>query len=389
MSLEGTVRRREMLKMTGAVAGGAVLGIGGYAGGERLYRSAEKGGGPPPEQAQVPSSPETRNATRTDGSALTSRPNDGTGYWPDSSNTGYKHAPGYTGSLAAGPSTITSGSTYSHMSFHGCDVGRPFAHVDNVTFIGCLFWGINPGVALVKCNGNNITFRYCSFMPVNEGDPFYASYNESYQYAVLYDGDEGGMAAGQLTMDWCDVWGFGNGLQLNGSTRQAPHSITNCWFHHGADTDAAPGGSTGLYHVDAILCTVGGARETYLAISGNSLASLGSTNAIALQRDSGDYYHYITITNNYLSGFGYTVQIGGDGRGNSHITFTDNIWSTGIEAKFGPLYSWGGSSNVWRHNRWQVFSGDPANPVKLTADATGKYWWPTDTNAHSEDYTGG
>jgi hypothetical protein len=273
------------------------------------------------------------------------------------------------------------------MSFHGCDVGLPGARVDNVTFIGCLFWGVDPGVALVKCNGNNITFRYCSFMPTNGGEPFYASYAESYQYAVLYDGDEGGMTAGQLTMAWCDVWGFGNGLQLNGSTQAAPHFITNCWFHHGADTDAARGGSTGLYHVDAILCTVGGAHETYLVISGNSLASLGSTNAIALQRDGGDYYHHITITDNYLAGFGYTVQIGGDGSGNSHMTFTGNIWSTEIEAKFGPLYSWGGTSNVWRHNRWQVFSGDPANPVKLTTAATGEYWWPTDTEVHSTDYT--
>ena len=380
------MRRREMLKMTGVVAGGAALGIGAYAGGEKLYRSAAAGGEQP--QTRVRTSPATSNATRTDGSAITSRPNDGTGYWPDSSNTGYKHAPGYTGSLTAGPSTITAGSTYSHMSFRGCDVGRPDARVDNVTFIGCLFWGVNPGVALVKCNGNNIAFRYCSFMPTNEGDPFYASYNESYQYAVLYDGDEGGMTAGQLTMAWCDVWGFGNGLQLNGSTQAAPHSITNCWFHHGADTDAARGGSTGLYHVDAILCTVGGAHETYLVISGNSLASLGSTNAVALQRDGGDYYHHITITDNYLSGFGYTVQIGGDGRGNRHITFTGNIWSTEIEAKFGPLYSWGGTGNVWRHNRWQVFSGDPANPVKVTTAATGEYWWPADNDAHSEEYTG-
>ncbi len=386
------MRRREMLKMMGAAAGGAALGIGAYAGGEELYRSATKGGEPATKggeqpQAPVRTSPEISNSpSAPGGSAITSRPNDGTGYWPDSSNTGYEHAPGYTGSLTPGPSTITAGSTYSHMSFHGCDVGLPGARVDNVTFIGCLFWGVDPGVALVKCNGNNITFRYCSFMPTNGGDPFYPSYAESYQYAVLYDGDEGGMTAGQLTMAWCDVWGFGNGLQLNGSTQAAPHSITNCWFHHGADTDAARGGSTGLYHVDAILCTVGGARETYLVISGNSLASLGSTNAVALQRDGGDYYHHITIIDNYLAGFGYTVQIGGDGNGNSHITFTGNIWSTEIEAKFGPLYSWGGTSNVWRHNRWQVFSGDPANPVQLTTAATGQYWWPTDTDAHSTDY---
>ena len=86
--------------MTGAVAGGAVLGIGAYAGGERLFRSTPTGGGQP--QAPVPTSPETSNATRTSGSAIASRPNDGTGYWPDSSNTGYKHAPGYAGSLIRG-----------------------------------------------------------------------------------------------------------------------------------------------------------------------------------------------------------------------------------------------------------------------------------------------
>ena len=192
------MRRREMLKMMGAAAGGAALGIGAYAGGEKLYRSAPKSGAQPQAPAPGPAapaqtSPEPSHGTRSSkGSAITSRPNDGTGYWPDSTNTGYKYAPGYTGALTPGPSTITANSTYSHMSFHGCDVGLPGVRVENVTFIGCLFWGVVPGVALVKCNGNNITFRYCSFMPTNGGEPFYASYAESYQYAVLYDGDEAG-----------------------------------------------------------------------------------------------------------------------------------------------------------------------------------------------------
>jgi hypothetical protein len=378
------VRRREMLRLAGALAGSAALGTAAYVAWKNLDRSIAAGD--QQSHPRVQTSPEKSRASRTGDSAIKSRPNDGTGYWSDSSNTGYKHAPGYSGSLTVGPTTITTGSTYSHMSFHGCDVGLPGAKADNVTFIGCLFWGISPDLPLVKCSGNNITFRYCSFMPIEGGTPFYATYDESYQYAVLYDGAEPGTTTGQLTMAWCDVWGFGNGLQLNGSEQTAPHSITNCWFHHAADTDAARGGSSGTYHTDAILCTTGGANETYMVITDNSLASLGNTNAIALQRDGGSYYNHITVTNNYLSGFGVTVQIGADGNGNSDIIFTGNIWSTEIKAVYGPLYGWGGTDNTWRENRWQVFSGDPVNPVRLTTAANGKYWWPTDNDAHRTDY---
>ena len=332
------MRRREMLRLAGTVAGTAALGMAAYVAEEKLYRSTTTGNGRPHEQIQT--SPGTSKAIHTGGSAINSRPNDGTGYWPDSSNTGYIHAPGYTGSLTVGPTTITTGSTYSHMSFHGCDVGLPDARVDNIQHSSAACSGESvpavPGqvqrqqhhlpVLLIHADGG-----WC---------PFHATYDESYQYAVLFDGGAHGTAVGMLTMTWCDVWGYGNGLQLDGSSHAAPHSIINCWFHHAADTDAARGGSTGTYHVDAILCTVGGANETYLLIRGNSLASLGNTNAIALQRDGRSYYNHVTVTNNYLAGFGHTVQIGGDGNGNSHITFTGNTWSTEIGATFGPLYGW-------------------------------------------------
>lgn len=382
-ALEGIVRRREMLKL----AGSAALGAAAYVGGEKLYDSITAGENQ--LRPRVNASPGKHRTTPAHGgSAITSRPNDGTGYWPDASNTGYINAPEYTGSLTEGPKAITTGSTYSNMSFNGCYVGLPDASVDNVTFVGCLFWGVKPGLPLVQCSGNNIIFEHCSFMPTMGGPSSYVTYDQSYQYAVLYDGGEPGTKPGRLKMNWCDVWGYGNGLQIDGSTRAAPHSVTNCWFHHAADTAAAPGGGTGIYHEDAILCTVGGANETYLLISSNSLASVGSTNAIALQRDGGNYYNHITATNNYLSGFGYTVQIGGNGSGNSHITFTGNVWSTEIAAQFGPLYGWGETDNIWRENKWQVFPGDPANPVNLTTAASGEYWWPTDNDTHSTDYSG-
>lgn len=375
------MRRREMLKL----AGSAAVGVAAYAVGEMVYHSVSAGDDQP--AARVSDSPDPSQTIHSrGGSPITSRPNDGTGYWPDASNTGYLHAPGYAGALIEGPTTIMAGDTYSNMSFNTCYVGLPNASVDNVTFVGCLFWGVKPGLPLVQCSGNNITFEYCSFMPTKGGPPTYEAYEQSYQYAVLYDGGEPGTTPGQLTMNRCDVWGFGNGLQIDGSTRRAPHSITNCWFHHAADTDAAPGGSTGRYHEDAILCTVGGADETYLVIRGNTLASKGSTNAIALQRDGASYYRHITASGNYLSGFGYTVQIGGNGSGNDHITFTKNVWSTEIRAQFGPLYGWGGVDNTWRGNRWQVFPDDPANPAHLDRAANGKYWWPTDNERHAADY---
>ena len=336
------------------------------------------------------------------GSAITSRPNDGSGYWPDSSNTGYLHAPGYTGSLATGnPYGITSSTTYSQMSFNGCNPGFLSAGgaspVSNVTFDGCLFWGVFPNSWLVRCAGSNFTFNYCSFMPTQGGAPRWVNNANSYQYSVLYDGSlTSGADVGKLTVANCDFWGFGDAFQIDGSTQAAPHSITGSWFHHAADTVLSPGGGDSLYHTEAILCTVGGANETYVVISGNTIDSLGITNGIALQLDGGAYYSNITAENNYISGWGYSVQIGGNGSGNSNITFTGNIWSTASEAYWGPLYGWGGTGNTWRRNLYQCFSGDPVtssggdtNPIGLTTAGNGQYWWPTDTSPHAADYTGG
>lgn len=318
------------------------------------------------------------------------------GGFPDATNTGYTNAPGYPGSLTSGSGvTIQSNQTYSFIDFSGGkDIGLPSNQVSNVTFIGCRFWGYAPNEALVLVFGDNISFDYCTFAP-DTGAPTYKAFSQTYQYAIIYDGGTYNTTIGRLTVDHCDFWGFGNALQVNGSTLAKPHVIQNSWFHHAGDW------SNGVYHHDGILNTVGGANYRHVVINHNTFVSLGNTNAIALQRDGGSYYDNITVTNNYLSGFGYTIQIGGDASGNANITFTDNVFGTDVAPIFGPLYAWSdGSGSLWRRNTWRhvpggVTSGN-GSPNSANPAWDGTYWWPEAGSGtggfrgggYATDYTG-
>jgi hypothetical protein len=123
-----------------------------------------------------------------------------------------------------------------------------------------------------------------------------------------------------------------------------------------------------------------------MVVDHNTLASLGNTNALALQGDG--VYDHISFTNNYVSGWGYAVSIGVTNNA-TNITVTGNIFSAELEQLYGFLYGniWGGSArgSTWRDNLVQARTGD-GNSAFSTAD-NGKYLWP-DGESHTTDYTG-
>ena len=290
-----------------------------------------------------------------------------TGAWPNASNTGYRNAPGYPGKLTTFTGTIQSDHTYKFMYFPGeTFVGNWDGGLHNVTFIGCLFAGDKVDDATVAVYSDDVTFDYSTFAPLKVTAPP-VPHDASSQYAI----DQ--RRAGRLTVDHSDIWGFANGIEMGWSTRDKPFTVRNSWFH-----DARADGGTD--HTDAILSSDGG--PSFMVVDHNTIASAGNTNGLAFQY-SDVYYSDVSVTNNYFSGFGYTVDIGGDGKGNQRISFTGNTFGTDLKPVFGPLYGWGGSGVVWRNNRWRVTPGG----YDKTASDDGKFWWP-DGTLSAKDYGG-
>jgi len=161
-------------------------------------------------------------------------------------------------------------------------------------------------------------------------------------------------------------------------------TITDSWFHD-ASAPGDSGGGVPIYHVDAILDSDGGPEESYIVINHNTIVSVGNTNGVALQYSTAGYNN-ITVTNNYVSGFGYTLNIGGAGN-LTNSAVTGNVFGTDIQPVFGPLYGWNltgtGDGNVWRKNTWLVAPGTTWSP----ASNNGLYWWP-DGTLSSADYSG-
>lgn len=320
------------------------------------------------------------------GSAITSRPNDGSGYWPDSSNTGYQNAPGYPGQLTDFPPnengyTLLDGSydgkTLKFLHFHGKVMigssGSSPSTVANITFYGCLFEGTLPQDLLVyDFTTAHSTYQYSTFKPAAVSAPP-VSCDQSYEISVNQSSNQA------ITMDHCDVWG-GAGIQFGASSQASPLVFTHNYIHDEADPDNVGGCN---YHHDGIgPCSGGGI--SYVTIDHNTIASRGNTNGIALQGTLP--YDHLTITNNYLSGWGYAVSLGaGDtAASDTNVTVTGNVFSGELETLYGPLYGnvAPGPGSVWQDNRYQVRTGDAWGD----ASWNGQYWWPTDTTGHATDY---
>lgn len=297
--------------------------------------------------------------------------------WPNSSNTGYKKAPDYPGSLHTCATPIQSNTTYNFCDFSGgVSVGTTSVPVTNVTFHGCWFHGTNSGDALVGLWGDNITFEYASFTPNIAAPP--VSYSQGYQYGIEANGGYN-TSVQKFTITNSDFWGFGNAIDIGGSTQAKPQVFRDNYVH-----DARADG--GVDHTDGIGQLNTGSMS-YVVIDHNTIMGNGNTNALAFQY--GPYDHF-TITNNYFSGYGYMLNIGGP-NGPKNTIFTDNTWGTDFQQAYGPWYSWSGTGNTWRRNKIHYVNpirlqGDNVNSYVFKASDDGKFWTPTGVS--STDYTG-
>jgi hypothetical protein len=300
--------------------------------------------------------------------------------WPNASNSGYRNAPEFNttsnpngaGKLSTYTGTIQSNTTYRFVDFTDSTyIGSASSHPVNVTFYGCRFQSNSTADANVAVYGDNVSFIYSSFEPKagNYSTPnTTVAYNKGYQYGidVRYEG--------KVTVDHADFWGFGNGIEFGYSSQAKPFTVSNSWFHHARDDG-------GIDHTDAILENYGG--QSYMVIDHNTIVSVGNTNGLALQNGDKRGYSNVKVTNNYFSGFGYTVNAGGYGDNNKNFEFTGNTFGTDIKPVWGPLYSWAdGNGNLWRNNKWRV---TPGGYSSNTAD-NGKYWLPGG-NLSTTDYT--
>lgn len=357
-----------------------------------------------PVRAAHASAPGTEPRRGTAGimSAVDARPNDGSGYWPDFSNTGYAHTPANAGDLglAAYPGKLSDyargmsstkaitvsypdNSVVSFVHFLGSKI---YIQGDNLTFVGCLFEGTDPNDNLVQIYAaNSIAFRYSTFKPAayamppgNDGTVSSAHggsgtpFNRSWQLVTT-------MGEAVALMDHNDIWGNA-GLEMVTGFPGRPSVWTNNYIHDAADT------THNVYHHDGIGPQSEGDGGPMI-IDHNTIASLGNTNALALQGDG--HYDQIAFTNNYVSGYGYALSFGV--RNNAtNLTVTGNVFSAELRELWGPLYGpfWGGlqQGSVWRNNLFQARAGD--GNLSYAPSDNGRYWWPTDAQSHSEDYTG-
>ncbi len=273
----------------------------------------------------------------------------GTSAFPGPSNTGYTHAPGCSSLTAWNGTPIASGQTYTCIDFPGgVDVGSSSTAVTGVTFVGCRFHGNAPNDKLVGLFGDDIAFDYCTFEP-DVQPPQNVDLAHSYQYGLAGNGGYY-THVGKLTVTHSDFWGFGNAIDVNPTTDASkPQTYRDNFLHHAADVQNA------VYHHDGIGAESGASKGSYVVIDHNTIESLGNTNGVAYQA-TGPYSHF-TITHNLFGGFGYTVAILG---GATDVTFTDNTFSTRIDATYGPLYPddfWTKAGSTWKRNRWSVPSG--------------------------------
>jgi hypothetical protein len=340
--------------------------------------------------------------------------------WPDQTNTGYLNHPSWPGSFTGGTQTgtptATTGQTFNFVDFHaGVNVGSAATHADNVTFNGCRFQDSanvsnqgNNSDAQVLIFGSNTTFNYCTWQPTVANYPSeltgeeisgntatYVEYGKGYQFAIVGDGAFN-TVCGKLLVDHCDFWGFGNALQLAGSTVANPHVVQNSWFHHGADPFVV-NSTVNQFHNDCWLCNNG---NYFGAQFKNNRAEIwGNTNVLAWQ-GTGSYDDAL-ITGNLFGGDQETISLSASGT-SVRITFTYNTFSTRIGRAVGSgdlLRSWAvsdsGTGSTWRRNKWKVAASESTGnyPGAHWGNPAwdGQYWYPSDTDSgsgHATDYTG-
>ena len=167
----------------------------------------------------------------------------------------------------------------------------------------------------------------------------------------------------------------------------AQMTVQSSWIHDAADAAAQQ------YHTDGPGYLNGGTPPQNVSILGNTIASIGNTNGIAFQAATSAYVN-VVARGNYLSGFGYTVDMGlpGTTTGDTGIVFEDNVLGTDLPWVYGPVYAdetalFQQTGNVWSGNKLEVLAG--TSPIsgswQWTASDNGLYLWP-DTTTHTTDF---
>jgi hypothetical protein len=325
--------------------------------------------------------------------------------WPGQlgNPVGYAAAPGFPGTLTPWPGgSFTAGATYKYYIFDGKTGVAAAINAANVTFIGCYF-GCSSGAGSTTCvtigSSCNPVFKYCTFapspsqvggsfppMPPNGGG--YTNWPTGsgvgiaatlgYQYGP---GSTGAALRSAMTFDHCDIWGSANGCVFSHVTQTNFATYTDCWIHDARNPSLGD-------HTDGLGDVQSSANDvvSFLTVHHCTIASVGNTQGIALQMQSSDTMTNCTFTNNYVAGFGYTINMGNVSgftpNPYTNILFTDNVIGASPAPGFGPLYSrfstpfnTSGSGNVWRRN---TFQGGTNN---------GKYLWP-DGSINATDWAG-
>jgi hypothetical protein len=324
---------------------------------------------------------------------------------------GFAAAPGYPGSLkscSTGNTISESGTTSAPKVYSFCDfVPTPPSSGTLITgshlkFVGCRFQSNDLENYNVQVTGSDVTFEYSSITPLvslasspphaawpsagagmqltGNGTGYQIDGNDGYEYGINIP------SGGPVTIDHADIWGFGNAVVFYSTTAQM--IVTSSWIHDAADAAAQK------YHTDGPGYLNGGTAPQNISILNNTIASIGNTNAIAFQASTAPYAN-IDVSGNYLSGFGYTADMGlpGNPSAFTHITFTNNVLGTDLPWVYGPVYAdetalFMQATNTWGGNTLKVLSG--TSPVggsqfTWTVAQNGEFLWP-DSRMHTTDF---
>lgn len=343
--------------------------------------------------------------------------------WPGQSSNpvGYAAAPGYPGSLTTKASgTFSNNTTYNFLLVDG-GTSPPSINATGCTFNGCYFGAstnVNNSESMMTYpNGGHHTFNYCTFAPspAQVGGAFppmppggggytnwptasYFTYDGtpaavSHGISAALGNDYGIVGAGSstpsngLSFYYCDTWGCCNGVVFSQTNASNPLIFDNCWIH---DSCVTPSGA----HTDGIgdVQSANGDFVEFLIINHCTIATVGNSNALAIQANNDLILNNIQVTNNYFtSTCSYSLATGAGGL-TTHPTnyvFTGNVYSNFITPQYGVIYdtpaaefSMSGSGNKWRNNKILPGNYQQVGNVKVPM-----YLWP-DATANFTDWTG-
>lgn len=346
--------------------------------------------------------------------------------WPNATNTGYQYAPGYPGtpgiadktkltkasaSSTTCPTKPESNKTYKFCYYpSGLQIGSPQypgdpdvgQHLTNVHFVGVLVEDSGPtsdSSAIMAYCKSDCTLDYFTIKPSGLDAPDVPAPKHGTTYSKSYGtimnagwGAYYGYARG-LSLKHSNIWGYQSGIILGGdNTAATPIVIEDNWLHDQGQCLEQPGCPT---HADGIGMVDTGGTAKYITINHNNMPFIqNNTNNIAFQEGT---YDTIKITNNILSGDGYTVAIWNTSK---NITFTGNVLTNYGQHYFGVMYPknfWDTPGSTWKNNRF-IWDPSGANPYywsgpgngisgQITPADSGKCWTPSGLS--TTDYGGG